>query len=883
MKNCFKIFVSITKLVLVASLFYSSVTDSLAQVVLKVVNGSTSIDFTVNSLKSGKLYYLVSKVDLNTSNSTLIRDFAISATNTNMPKNGLMQFSLNDLGRLQTRLVSNLPASPNYFLYCVFENATSGLELVEKFTLQMPSRQPEISFISSVTGQIGAKSRYLLYRPEESYKKPNQAQPLLLFFHGDGEKGTDINLVKRNGPPRLINEGKDLDFIVVSPQISWPIYWDRPGYLEELIERIKATQNIDTNRIYITGISGGGGGIYYYTGNYASKVAAMVPVSAVNTLKVSCSIKDIAFWGFHNQNDGTVGVGNLGGIVNGINACNPKALVAPKTTIYPTSGHDGWTVTYNNSQLYAWLLTKTKNDKLNTSPFVNAGADQVVTSSVVLDGLATDNGFIVKYLWEKISGPEVTIIDQDKAKAVIKDLVKGTYIFKLTAVDNSGASVSDLITISANPTNQNNLPLVNAGNDILAISTISSLNLVGSAQDIGGTIISTNWTKISGPSVNILNSSGLVSTITNVLTGNYVFRFSATDNAGATVFDDLNMTIIPPVINKVPLVSAGNDIYEISTISSINLIGTASDLDGTIASTNWTKISGPPITISNSGSLVSTLTNVLTGNYVFRFSATDNAGATVFDDLHVSIVAPPVISETKGNGLSASYFTNMNLTGAPSLTRVDTTLNFDWGQSSPLNGIPIDRFSARWSGRIKSPITGSILFSTTSDDGVRLWINNVLVINNWTSHSSTINDATVSLVADEFYDIKLEYYDTYSASIIKLFWSFLGQPKVIIPKSKLYTNDPVYRLENEEVFKTESREWTIYPNPVSHELHIQIPEVEGIVKLSLINATGYKVYSNDYISDQSLISLDVNNYPSGVYSLEIRTDTEVIMKRIIIE
>jgi glucose/arabinose dehydrogenase len=143
-----------------------------------------------------------------------------------------------------------------------------------------------------------------------------------------------------------------------------------------------------------------------------------------------------------------------------------------------------------------------------------------------------------------------------------------------------------------------------------------------------------------------------------------------------------------------------------------------------------------------------------------------------------------VASNPTGNGLSATYWDNQDFTGT-TVTRVDPTVNFDWGAGSPAAGIDINTFSARWTGQVQARVTGTHTFYTVSDDGVRLWINGVLVINNWTDHAPVENSGTISLTAGQRYDVRMEFYESAGGAVAKLLWSAPGLAKEVIPASQL--------------------------------------------------------------------------------------------------
>ncbi|MGI8601520.1 MAG: PA14 domain-containing protein [Verrucomicrobiales bacterium] len=137
-----------------------------------------------------------------------------------------------------------------------------------------------------------------------------------------------------------------------------------------------------------------------------------------------------------------------------------------------------------------------------------------------------------------------------------------------------------------------------------------------------------------------------------------------------------------------------------------------------------------------------------------------------------------------GTGVSATYFDNADLTG-PSVARRDGTIDFDWGAGSPHPTIGPDTFSARWVGQLQAVYSGEHTFTTTSSDGVRLWINNQNIINNWTDHSAANDTGTISLEAGKFHDFKLEYYESGGDAMIRLYWTPPGRPQEVVPTEYL--------------------------------------------------------------------------------------------------
>jgi hypothetical protein len=123
-----------------------------------------------------------------------------------------------------------------------------------------------------------------------------------------------------------------------------------------------------------------------------------------------------------------------------------------------------------------------------------------------------------------------------------------------------------------------------------------------------------------------------------------------------------------------------------------------------------------------------------------------------------------------GSGLTASYFNNLTLTGSAALTRIEA-VDFDWGTASPGTGVGTNNFSVRWSGTLVAGTAGNYRLQTVSDDGVRLWVDGVQVINNWSDHAAVANtSATMTLAAGQKVSIRMEYYEKGGNAVARLRW-----------------------------------------------------------------------------------------------------------------
>jgi glucose/arabinose dehydrogenase len=137
-----------------------------------------------------------------------------------------------------------------------------------------------------------------------------------------------------------------------------------------------------------------------------------------------------------------------------------------------------------------------------------------------------------------------------------------------------------------------------------------------------------------------------------------------------------------------------------------------------------------------------------------------------------------------GIGLSGTYFDDANFTGA-SVTRIDPTIDFTWGLGAPAAGIGADTFSVRWVGQIEAPYSGTYTFYTQGDEGIRLWVNNVQLVNHWNSRGSE-DSATIVLAAGQRYAIRIEYYERRGSATARLLWSHASIAKSIVPGARLY-------------------------------------------------------------------------------------------------
>lgn len=248
--------------------------------------------------------------------------------------------------------------------------------------------------------------------------------------------------------------------------------------------------------------------------------------------------------------------------------------------------------------------------------------------------------------------------------------------------------------------------------------------------------------------------------------------------SGVCSLDSISFATEAPV--QVPA-SPSNFSASSSSSSQINLSWTASSaatsyvLERRTGTGSFSQIATPTGTsYSDTGLSANT-------SYSYQLKAVNSAGSSA----PVSASASTQVALGNGSGLLGEYYDTINFSGTRIL-RTDGTINFDWSTGSPISGIGADTFSIRWTGQIEPLYNNTYTFYTTSDDGVRLWINNQLIINNWTDHAPTIDQASIVLNANQKYDIRLEYYENGGGAAIRLEWSSPSQTRQVVPARQLY-------------------------------------------------------------------------------------------------
>lgn len=223
-------------------------------------------------------------------------------------------------------------------------------------TAQEQVIKSEMNEIISIDLKLDYK--YLLVYPKT--RSEGQRLPLIIFLHGSGERGDSVELVKVHGPWYFASGNDDFPFIILAPQCREGETWD-PYKLDLFLDKIITRYPIDTNRIYLTGLSRGGFGTWDWAFYRPDRFAAIAPICGASNYHVlnANKLKDIPAWVFHGALDDVIPVEFSTNLVKRIKSLGGDI----RFTVYPYAGHDSWTETYMNPELYNWFLSHQKPDR----------------------------------------------------------------------------------------------------------------------------------------------------------------------------------------------------------------------------------------------------------------------------------------------------------------------------------------------------------------------------------------------------------------------------------------------------------------------------------------------------------------------------------------
>ena len=180
-----------------------------------------------------------------------------------------------------------------------------------------------------------------------------------MFLHGAGERGDNLDRVKVHGPPKLVEQGKAMEFIIVSPQCPRETIWN-DELLITLLNDVVKRHHADETRLYLTGLSMGGYGTWSLGLTHCDRFAAIAPICGGGDFIKAYNaggakgkaLRTLGIWAFHGAKDTVVPLSESEKMVE---ALKKFGHPAPKLTIYPDARHDSWTKTYDNPELYQWF------------------------------------------------------------------------------------------------------------------------------------------------------------------------------------------------------------------------------------------------------------------------------------------------------------------------------------------------------------------------------------------------------------------------------------------------------------------------------------------------------------------------------------------------
>ena len=398
--------------------------------------------------------------------------------------------------------------------------------------------------------------------------------------------------------------------------------------------------------------------------------ATMCPDSALRFCSYSTSPRTLTISGLDNtakysfefyasrtRTDGQKTTFTIGSQAVTVLTDNNATSAAKFTGISPSAGKI--TVNITRVSTYNYLNGfKIIINIVNTGPTLTVGNNQTITlpvNSVTLSGsIVAGNSKITSITWSQVSGPSAANISTPLISSTqVTGLIQGVYIFKLTATDSTGlsASANTQITVLPAPVP----PVSNAGTNQTISLPVNTATLTGSATAGTSKIKSILWSLVSGPgSGSIVSPTQLNTQIINLIQGIYIFQLSVTDSAGLSSQSTVQITVLPAVYP--PTVNAGTNQTITLPQSSIFIDGTDNAGSSKIVSTLWTEISGPSLDdILLPDSLITQVTNLVAGTYIFQLKVTDSMGLSAISTIQVVVLPPVPPTVNAGNNISLTY------------------------------------------------------------------------------------------------------------------------------------------------------------------------------------------------------------------------------------
>jgi chitodextrinase len=386
---------------------------------------------------------------------------------------------------------------------------------------------------------------------------------------------------------------------------------------------------------------------------------------------------------------------------------------------------------------------------------------------------ATDNLSVVGYAISRDGSPIGTTTATTYSDPGLTQLT--AYTYTVTAADGAG-NIGPPSDPSSVTTPDGTAPTAPTG----VLATLNSDNSVAVSWSAASDNVGVTRYLVLRNGVQVGTTSGALSfTDATAAAGmSYAYTVEAVDGAGNTSSASIAFTVTTPsAADTTPPTAPGTLTATVTSFNQITVTWTtATDNVGVTAY----RLSHAGVQISQSSALTFTDSNLAPAtSYTYSVIALDAAGNS--SAAKTVTISTPLAAAPPGAGWAGAYFNNATLSGSP-IGRLDSTVNFLWGSAAPMAGIPADNFSVRWTGQLTPATTGTYTFYTQTNDGVRLYVNNTLLINGWTGGAAN-RSAKMALTKGTAYNMRMEYYDATGTATAQLFWSGPSITKAAVPAS----------------------------------------------------------------------------------------------------
>ncbi len=560
----------------------------------------------------------------------------------------------------------------------------------------------------------------------------------------------------------------------------------------------------------------------------------------------------------------------------------------------------------NNQNIPVWVSTTQPRDGLSPS--------ENILQMDLRDWINTTYGNKAVDFWTGIANADGTINSFYSAGDGVHLNNYGHHIlFTRMAAEKIGDTICIRNNIPANI-----LPIANAGADINITLPINTAALTGSGTDADGTIASYNWVKISGPATGTLaNATAATATASGLLQGIYAYQLTLTDNVGGIAKDTVLVTVhigIPPA-NILPIANAGSDISITLPVNTTTLTGSGTDADGTIASYNWVKISGPATgTLANATTATATASGLLQGIYAYQLTVTDNVGGIAKDTVLVTVNAQVQVAKKinvniygGSNPYNIAQWNNWNMSAGLS----SSIFYYDDGSASSINavitasGLISDNGSAYATTATVCP-TQVLRYNSANTSYRTLTLNGLdpaikYNLEFYASRGNTGNSSiyqigtlldTISTdnnINDfaKFINISPNSAGKILVTISRIgTWNYIAgfiikEASINPPPLLARTNKTAADASDENIAEKtkQNNELLLYPNPAGDVVTVKLPPaLENEYLVTITNEMGSTVYRKVHHKKNEVTPnlIDIKNLKQGLYILQLQTKMQHI-------